>query len=241
MIAYNKLLSNGDRPVIFVPSNYRRDTGKPGVVVLPGTGAPWEAAYDRGVLLNIAEALTTMGYPVITTDCGVDEFGNQRARDGIAAAIDWAQSQQIGVRSGKVHGWGFSQGGGSILSFAGNNPGRMLTVGGVCPLTDINVLVQQGGTAKQFADNAFPPAYSEATHGAGSNPQTMAAAGKFASLPMTICVSSNDPVLPPQSMRDFKNTVGSNCKLVELGAVGHDHSVFNLPAAVTALVAQIGS
>lgn len=239
MISHNRLLANGDRPVVWLPRNYRGDTGKPGVVFLNGTGTSWNAVYYREILLNIAEALTDAGYPLITTDAGIDEFGNQRARDGVDAAVAYAQSTQVGVRAGRFHGWGFSQGGGTILSYAGNNPTKMLSVGGVCPLVDLNILAEAGGQSKTFLDAAFPPAYNQATMGAANNPQTMAAAGKYAGIPVTVCGSSNDGVVPPARVQTFRDTVGGNAKYVNLGAVGHDNSVPNLPAAVSALLDNI--
>lgn len=241
MISFNKLLPNGDRPVVWLPSNYKFKAGKPGVVMLPGTGTSWEAVFAREVMLNIAEVVTDQGYPLITSDCGVDEFGNARARSGIQAAIDYAQSSEVGVAPGKSHFWGFSQGGGAVLSYAANNPSQVISVGGVCPLVDMNILVEAGGSSKQFADNAYPPAYSEATHGQQNNPQTMAAAGRFDGMFMILCSSSNDGVIPPVRVQTFKDTVGDSAFLVDLGPVGHDNSVPNTDTAIAALLAQIGS
>lgn len=242
MISYNALLPNGDRPVVWLPSTYRTDgTGKPGVVCLPGTGTTWNAVYAPSVMLRIAQALTSAGFPCITSDIGVDEFGNPRARSGIDAAIAFAQRDGINVRPGPVHLHGFSQGGGSALSWAAANPQSVLSYTGVCPLVDLNILAETGGTSKTFLDNAYPPAYVEGTHGAENNPQTLADAGKFGSLPMTLCTSSNDAVIPAARVATFAATVGASATTVNLGPVGHDNSVPNLPASIAALLGRIGA
>ena len=116
MITYNELLANGDRPVVAKPADYNAFPGTANALVMPGTGSSWMDAYSTPIA-PIFEAVTKAGHCALTTDAGVDQFGNERSRTGIHAAIDWAYSAPIHVRTAEFHGFGFSQAFGRATEF----------------------------------------------------------------------------------------------------------------------------
>lgn len=221
----------GDHAVVYLPREWVGDGTRLGVVLAAGSNTGWEGAYSPNVLLRIAHSVTDAGYAVVTSELGGDQFGNVNCQVRITALADLLST--LGARSDKIALAGFSQGAGNVLAWAGNNSGRVHSVTGWAPLVDLEIVA-----GNPDLDAAYPGGWSEAVYGAVSNPVTMAAAGNYEGVPITVCYSSNDPVIPVEKVTGFAAV--ADAVVVDLGAVGHDNSVPNRPAAVAALLHQLG-
>lgn len=217
----------GDHSVLYLPREWAGDGTRLGVVLGAGTGTAWTAAYSPDVFLRIAEAVTDTGCAVITSEMGTDQFGNMNCQNRISALVDLLGT--AGARTDKVALAGFSQGGGNVLAWAGNNPTRVHSVTGWAPLTDLALF-----DGEPRLEAVYAGGWDESTYGATCNPATMAAAGKYAGIPITLCYSSNDPVIPPVKVMEFGATASAT--LVDVGAVGHDWIIPNLPASIDTLL-----
>lgn len=145
------------------------------------------------------------------------------------------QSSAVGARSGKIGLIGLSQGTANALSWAGANPTLTGAVTAYLPAPDLNY-----APFKSSIDGAYGGNYTEASYGAAYNPQTMAAAGKYAGIPIDLITASNDTTTPAALATAFKNAVGANAVIRNGGATGHEWAVtYTDPAIRAALLTQM--
>ncbi len=203
-----------------------------------GSGAfGWQNQLNRAKLVNF---LADAGHFVLSADLGGNgTWGNNTVIARIGAAVTYLLS--LGVLSSQVAILCSSMGTiGSLAYFAANNTKATCLVG-LLPcldLTDIHTNNRGGYTA---AINTAYSTYSEATYGATHNPQTMAAAGAFAALPIQLWYGSTDSIALPATATAFASTVGANCIANQVTGA-HAESTYGLmsPQAILNFIVAAG-
>lgn len=221
---------------VALPRQWRRDGSRPAVIVLPGTGESWDFPLNPVVAQPLIEALTDAGFPV---GCATpaNQWGNAYSRTWITAVKNYLQTS-LGAKAGKIGLVGLSQGGLNALSWAGANPTLTGAVTAYITPPDLEFAASSSGYGSSV-DAAYGGDYVEATMGATFNPQTMAEAGKYGSIPIEMVYASNDDVVPFSLPSAFKTAVGASARLVNAGPTGHSWSVTTVAGRREALVAQM--
>lgn len=223
---------------VALPRTWRGDGSRPGVVLVPGSGEGPLFPFNPTVAQPLIEALTDAGFAV---GCAtpLNQWGNAYARTWISSVRALLQNR-YGARAGKIGLAGLSQGGLNVLSWAGANPSLTGAVTGYMAPPDLAYAAGANGYGASV-NAAYGGQYVEASMGATYNPQTMAAAGKYAGIPIELVYASNDDVVPLSLQTAFRDAVGSNVTMRNGGATGHSWSVtYQNPAVLASLVQQIG-
>ena len=216
-----------------LPRLWTGNASKPAVIVCPGSGEryPWSVQPIAAPLTN---ALVAAGFPVACAT-PIEQWGNDNARNWITSIRTYMQSPAVGAKPGKIGLVGLSQGACNVLSWAGANPTLTGAITGYLPATNLQ-------SFKSVANAAYGDNYNEATMGATYNPQTMAAAGKYAGIPIELVHASNDTIVPLSMVQAFKNAVGANAVMRNGGATGHEGTVITSdPTILPALISQMNA
>lgn len=171
----------------------RKSNGKPGVMLLHGATAPQAfAEATRASSAMVGPALSSRGYSAVAGTMGGDTFANDTAMARMTAA---------GALLGATfHLLGFSMGFALALRYAAANPGKVASLVGVIPLSDILTMYANNtaGLAASIAaawgvPNGNPlPAGADLSTGFA----TIAAAG----IPARLYYSNPDTSIPPASV-----------------------------------------
>lgn len=172
-------------------------------------GQAHEPQYFGGVM-DIMAALAAAGHPILSCELGgLSPWGNTTSQARMSEAYTYLQSS-MGARPGKVAVMGLSMGGVTSLSWAGNNPGKVAGAVGFIPAVDMTDIVAKnsGGLASSI-HTAYGGTYTEAVFGANHNPQTMAAAGRYAGIPIRTYYGDTDPACIPSTQTAFATSSGA--------------------------------
>lgn len=146
--------------------------------------------------------LAALGHPILATDLGGPmTWGNDTAIARITEAKAYLHSA-MGAKTGKIILACMSMGAAGGLAWAGANPSLVSAVIGVSPvgnITDIWTTNYTGWAAT--IDTCYSGGWSEATYGAAHNPATLAAAGKFSTIPMLLFSGISDPLVMPATVQ----------------------------------------
>lgn len=195
------------------PTNYQA-TPKRGILYVHGVEAgsnlgscaQYRLFAERTRLIT---SLTAAGFVVLSCDLGgVSTWGNSTVISRITDAYTYLLTQN--VLPSKVSIFCNSMGMVSSMAWAAANLSKVAAVASVlpiCDLTDVWTNNRAGLTAS--INGAYSGAYSEATYGAAHNPQTMAAAGSYASLPIQLWYGDVDVTAIPATVTTFVSTVNS--------------------------------
>lgn len=219
--------------VIYTPTEWQGDGTETMVLFSMGSGSNWNTCFDLGLVTPIVRAILETGAGVAVSPFGGDMFGNATAMEQMTDLADYVTGPKVNANP-ELGLAGFSMGGQNVFAWAGNNPARTAFVWGAAPLVDVGAY---DGVPQLEA--AYEGGWDEATYGAVSNPKTMATAGKYSGIPISIVYSSNDPVVAPSTATAFVSSVGASA--INLGPLGHDWNVPNAPAALDALLDLIGN
>lgn len=146
--------------------------------------------------------LAAAGHPILATDLGGPvTWGN----DTIIARITTAKAYlhaSMGAKTGKVILIGMSMGAAGALAWAGANPSLVAGFVGVAPVSNITDIWNTNYTGwAPIIDTCYAGGWSEATYGAAHNPATMAAAGKYATIPTLLYSGISDPLVMPATVQ----------------------------------------
>lgn len=220
---------------LWLPTSWQAGTSTPLVLLALGSGDNAQAIVTSSPIDTFAKAITRAGYGVVLSQYGDSQsYGNPTVRTQVGKIADFVQTgaNTFGtpyVGAGKLVLVGFSMGGMTTLNWAGNisSPtNRVKAMVGISALVDANYASQ----ASQISA-AYPSGINNST----DDPTTMAAAGKYAGINITMCYSSNDGVVPASSMASFVAATGAT--QVNIGAVGHTWANIALPAVTDHVIA----
>lgn len=172
-------------------------------------GQAAEAQYFGGVHTIVA-ALVSAGHPVLACELGgATTWGNDTSLARVTTARSYLQAS-MGARPGKVALLGLSMGGLTALAWAGANSALTAGVVGLIPVVNIaDIHTSNRGGATATINAAYGGAYSDATLGATHNPQRMAAAGKYAGIPIRTYYGDSDAICVPATQTAFASSSGA--------------------------------
>lgn len=213
----------GEYHVEILPK-YAPPTPLPGVLHVHGAGGTGLTAInfygdgDKHATNEFAEA----GYVSLSPDLGGPQtWGSAAITDKMTAAVNYLHMLP-NVAPGKVVLYGQSAGGLAALNWAAANPSLVSCIVLIVPvvnLTDIKVNNRTGYAS--LVDAAYGGNYSEAVYGSTRNPKTMAAAGKYANIPILIHYGLTDTTCVPAETEQFAAIIGDTVDLVS-HPTGHD-------------------
>jgi len=189
----------------------------------------------------VSQHVVNAGYTMLSCDLGgTSTWGNATAISRMTDAFNYAQTIP-GIKTGPVILFVASMGGLSGLGWTATNQEKVRALFGVTPvldLTDVHSNNRGGYTAKINA--AHGGAYSEATHGATRNPTTLAAAGKYAGIPMLIYYGATDDICVPSRAAAFVAASGATGVEVTGGHDAVTYTNVSIPAVLAFLAANDG-
>jgi alpha-beta hydrolase superfamily lysophospholipase len=235
-------VSASENDIIIRPKDYT--DAKRGILYCHGyeasgvstQGIEWQKNAERALLIG---SLASAGYIVLSCDLGgANTWGNSTHISRIGTAATYLLG--LGVLPTKIALVATSMGALGALAWAAANPTLASCIAGLLPcldLTDIHTN-NRGGYASVI-NTSYGGTYSEASFGAAHNPQTMAAAGSYATLPVKVWYGDSDAIATPTAATTFASTVGGSCAPVPL-AGGHAEATYGL-VSIAELVAFIKS
>lgn len=168
------LIQAGEGHTLVLPATWKRDASKPLVLAVHGIFTVYPntpgitSAMPGGAFYALLSAIADAGYPCLSIDGGgIANLGNTASLTAITNAISWAQNASgtypaPRVKSGKVVGLGYSQGGLELMNHAIRN------------LTQYSSLVLISGAmdVDDIYDNSrYPKAYFDAAYNASAVPK----------------------------------------------------------------------
>lgn len=221
---------------VVVPGEYHAEiapkfpppTPLPGILHVHGAGGTGLTAlnwYGDGDP-HATNTFTDAGFTSLSPDLGGPQtWGNSNITDKMSTARNYLLTLP-NVKPGKIVLYGQSAGGLAALNWAAANPTLVACIVLIVPvvnLTDIKVNNRTGYAA--LIDAAYGGNYSEAVHGATRNPKTMAAAGKYAGIPILIHYGLSDTTCIASETEQFADIVGDNVEMVSY-PTGHDMTTY---------------
>lgn len=216
---------------IFTPTGWKGDGSRPVVVIAMGSGSEWSTIFHPDLVTPIVRTILATGAAVACSPFGGDLYANPDARTAMTALVDYCTGPALGAAP-KVGWFGFSMGGQSALVWSGQHPERSRFVVAAAPLVDVRSIDGAAGL-----EAAYPGGWTQAAHGATSNPATIADTGAYSGIPIALTYSSDDPVIPPSTVTSFAAASGATA--VTVGALGHDWPIATHPATLAALTSML--
>lgn len=205
--------------------------------MLPVTGLAADGTTTASGTKALIDALTGVGYPLVTSDQGgTTPWCGTTAQARTGDMVTTVQSSTGGgASSSAVVALGVSMGFGCAVNYFGKSPGHASDVAalvGIIPVWDMDAIYQANtyGYTRAQIETAWGITYPTALP-AGADPKgnTTLLNGK----PVLICYSSDDGICNGTVPAAAATAFGSNCTLVNLGALGHTN------AAVTAAIPTV--
>lgn len=179
---------------------------------------------------NVMQEILRRDIPFCAIDAGgPSTFGNPASLTALTNAVDYMAS--LGCRADKVILAGVSMGNLVNMNWARANKAKVAAILGLIPASNTTAAhaANRGGYTAAI-DAAFPPGWSEATHGALYNPATYKA--ELAGIPTRLYYSSNDTQVLPQEVIDLAAGIGPSAEAISIGASGHSSDLINAASAV---------
>lgn len=218
----------GTESSVRIYPKYRPATPRKGVMFVHGAGS--DSTYcisPLGSQAQLTRKVAAAGFCGFAHDNGgVATWGNDTAISRLSAGKTYMQAN-MPVGSGKVALVSASMGGLNALAWAAANPTLVSCIVSVIPVIDVTDIHtnNRAGYAGSI-NSAYSGGWSEATYGATHNPLTMAAAGKYAGIPILFFYGATDTLCLPSKTEQFASTVGSNVTLVSI-PTGHDFATYD--------------
>lgn len=212
--------------VLLLNSRWRGDGTIRGVIFCHGVNSDATAAWTPATnpnLMDLMAQIAEAGYPVLSVDAGgAATWGNDTAIARVGTARTYLQGAAVGAKAGKVLLIGVSMGALNCFAYAGANAVNVAALVGFIPVSDLtDMRANNRGGYQASIDTAYGGTYSEGSFGATHNPQTMAAAGKFAAVPTRLFYASDDTTVVPATVTTLASTIGAGATATNVGAVGH--------------------
>lgn len=216
---------SGESFIVLRPKNYA--PAKRAVLYVHGVEAgegsiAWQSYAERTALIN---GIAAAGHVVLScTHGGNATWGNDTVISRITAAKNYLLGLD-GVLPTKIALLGTSMGALASLVWAGANPSIASCVVGVIPVANLtDVHANNRGGFQAAVNAAYGGVYSEGVYGATHNPDTMAGAGAFSSVPTQLWYGDSDSIAVPGAVTGFKAKAGSNCEIHQMSG-GHAESI----------------
>lgn len=171
---------------------------------------------------QIQSWLADCGWPVVTPDLGGDTACNDTGSSRVAEARAWLQASPRSAKPGKVILLGWSEGGGTAMKYALDNPGNVAAMVLLQPLSDLQDIVtnNRGGFAA-LVNAAYSGGYSDGTYGADHNPKLFASTLAAANIPAWVAYATDDAVVIPSSVAAVVSGLGSTATVGFTSTGGH--------------------
>lgn len=203
------LTTAGERQITVHPRDSRATPRYPALYTHgAGSGADIYLNYgDQTVTVNNLARNGVVGF---SGDFGgAQTWGNSAAMGAMTAAYQWLQGRR-GVRNGKVVIHGGSMGGLNALVWAAANRDKVAALSLEIPVLDLaGIWTNNIGGFQSIIDGAYGGAYVPSVMNASKDPLTMAAAGKFAGLPIHVYYGDSDAICLPAAAGEFLSLVPS--------------------------------
>lgn len=202
-------VSSGELYTTILPKFPRAVGTMPGVIYAHGNTSNATSAIGPDVG-PVVQAIADAGYPVLSGDWGgTSTWGNDTTIARITTGRAYMQAS-MGARAGKVILVGGSAGGAGVLAWAAANPTLVQCIVGLLPVSDVDDIFthNRAGIASNIS-SCYSGGWTQATYGATHNPVTMAAAGKFAGMPMRLFYGTTDTTVIPSTVQALAASVGS--------------------------------
>lgn len=202
---------NSENMLLMQPKYWRGDPAKAGIIYCHGYGETELECFRATTADNQLNKLVTriveeVGVPVLSCFLGGNQWGNASAQTKLAAAVSY-MSATLGASSSKIGFIGNSMGALASMNWIAQNRAKtafMFSSMGVADLANIRA----NATYTAAVDAAYSGGYSDATYGATCNP-TVNAATKYSGLKWLCYGGSSDTVVPPSTITNLKNAIGS--------------------------------
>ena len=220
------VVTASERYAVMRPKN--RTAVKRGILYVHGresgttSGAvAWQAYVERTTLfLRLAAA----GFVVLSCDAGGNAtWGNNTAISRLTDAKTYLLT--LGVSPTKIATLATSMGNLNALAWIAANLSLITCHVGIIPVCDLtDMRTNNRGGFQSEIDTAYGGTYSEASLGATHNPQTIAAAGGYGSLPIQLWYGSTDTTAPGAQSTALKSAVGASCSATSMVG-GHSEAI----------------
>lgn len=211
---------------VFTPTNWQADGTEPMMLFGMGSGSNWETIFNSDIMMPIIRTVLAQGGGIAVGVFGGDGFANPGTQSQMTTLADKVVNK-FNCHPKLLTG-GFSMGALNALAWAGNNPERVRGIWATGPLVDLSTF-----DGVDVLESAYPPDGWTPDMRPTTDPFHMADAGRYVGMDIRIAYSGDDPVVSPQSVRDFGLKV--NKDTVNLGNIGHDWTIPNHPTALRML------
>lgn len=205
-------INSGEAEIIIRPKSFTGE--KRGVLFVHGVEAAnggafeWQKFDPRAQLIS---SIASAGYTVVSADLGGNAtWGNATALARISSARNYLLTQ--GVLPDQIAIIAASMGALNALCWIAANPGLASCFIGLLPVVNLtDVHANNRGGFRGTINAAYGGTYSEAANGATHNPATMAAAGKYLGVPMSLYYGESDSIVLPTTVSAFAGSAGVTC------------------------------
>jgi pimeloyl-ACP methyl ester carboxylesterase len=171
---------------------------------------------------EIVQRIALQQLPAIATDMGgtTTTWGNDTAISACASSLTYLNTV-TGARTDRAIVVGLSMGALTALNWARANPSKVAAIGLFLPTVNLADMHDnnRGGFAGDI-EASYGGASGYATDGPSHDPANFTAS--YASMPIRIWYSSDDPVAVPSVVTAFGTAVGAT--MTNLGNVGHSNN-----------------
>lgn len=203
-------VSTGELATTILPKYPKAPGTMPGVIYLHGNTGTAVEPLDPAFLALVAP-IADIGHPVLSGDWGgPSAWANDTALARVTAGRTYLQAS-MGAKAGKVILVGTSMGGLTALAWAAANTTLVACVVAFLPVCDVSdVVTNNRASLAAVVNAAYSGGWSQATYGATHNPVTMAAAGKYAGLPMRLFYGTTDAIVLPSTITTLAASTGAS-------------------------------
>lgn len=216
----------GENDQLWIPGNPRGNS-KFGCILLHGAATPSQFAdVARYGSAELPAYLATAGIPCVAGFMGGDTFGNATGVARVQPALTYLSGAAGGASAVKAHLIGFSMGFAIALNYAAANPGKVASIIGILPLTNIDTIYQGNvGGLRATIQTAWGVVHPAALP-AGANLLTAAAAVKAAGIPCKMYYSPVDALASPADAVVMGAALGINPISYDPNSTGHTEATF---------------
>lgn len=197
--------------VYFTPSSWQSDGSKPAILYAHGRGGTARDFFEPSVYSHL-KALMDAGYPMVANDLGgTATFGNDTAITRLGQTRTFAQSSEVGAKSGKVVLFSVSMGGLAVCNWARQNKSSVACIVMTVPATELqyfhDIGILEGINAEAEIDAAYGGHSNYVNALPTHSPLTYAA--EIADLPIAIFYNTDDNMANPARVEAFGAAVGA--------------------------------
>lgn len=172
--------------------------------------------------------LADCGWPIVTPDLAGDTACNDTGTTRVGEARTWIQASPQSAKSGKVILLGWSEGGGTAMKYALDNPTNVAAMILLQPLSDLqDVVTNNRGGFASLVNAAYSGGYSDATYGAAHNPKLFASTLAASNIPAWVAYATDDTVVIPTSVASVVTSLGSTATVGLTSTGGHGDTFLN--------------